>query len=72
MESLTDQRVEPLGGSLVVIATVIATVQLSLLNHVHQFDATQKNAGAPEGLKPEHWPSATLDCPVNGVELLSR
>ena len=68
MESLTDQRVEPLGGSLVVIATV----QLSLINHVHQFDATQKNAGAPEGLKPEHWPSATLDCPVNGVELLSR
>jgi len=60
MEYLFGQRIKQMGGSL----AVTAVFQLPLLDHVHQFDAAQQDACAPEGLKPKHWPSATLDCPV--------
>lgn len=41
-----------------------AAFHLSLLNHVHEFDAARQYACAPTGLEPEHRSAASLDCPV--------
>jgi hypothetical protein len=39
-------------------------LHLPLGDHMHQLDATQENARAVKGAKPEHRSSDTVDCPM--------